>query len=1062
MNVRDISAMDKAMKRAELRAEWARRARTDPIAFIEFITRTEKVNPKTGRQERIRLADMQCEMVEFCLKHRRGVIKASPKVGKSQIITIGLTLWIAGKDTAAFRCAIGSLKQDFAMFFTSAIMEHVESNEDLHLVFPHMKPAEGKWSKEKLYLDRGDARVVHPTWRAVGATTGQQGTRVVVNVLDDIQDQESTETEALSDKTLRWIYAGESRMDKLSGDLDLSNYSFGNRRFDELYEDEAEDEWTDFGESCEPLRGDINKRAGYRWVITNALRSYDAAHKLVSDDGWPLLEAAVRDAKGRTRLPQVYTQADIDNYSKVNASRDLDCKTRVEGEQLFHEAWIQAAKKLGRGLALRYRLSLPEIEFIRNNGGRIICGVDLASRKFKKSDHTIFFVMLIAPRAFYRRWFMSERHDDIESLLPPTAEMMMPLWIERRKMHSPEIRQCLYDINDRFRPTFVVENNGCFPAGTQVLTQHGYRDIVSIEPGDVVLTHLGRWRRVVRCTTRLHLGELVTIRASGSLPIRTTPNHGFWSKSSGRVKGGRGAPDVGKHRPVGEPAWIASGDLSAGANGEAHYVSEPTPRWPERMAEIEVRKRDATRSVAITEDLAIAIGLYLAEGHSTHAQVAFTLHSQETHLREFVVNVLGSVFTARSLERAMSERCVRVTFNSVELARALKACGTSDRKAMPWDWMGWPLSTRIAVVRGWMMGDASLLYNNGKVSSLVGSTISRNLALQIQSTLAEAGLRPTIAPSIAPSKRRASVIDGRVVKSRDGFRISLNRDDAAQLMTFCNTGVERTHWRRTIDNSSRLSGSRRINDGTCVWSKLGGVSREPWNGQVYNLEVEDDHSYVVEGVAVHNSQDYVRQDIIVERRDIQIRPFHTGPLKNDPEQGVQGGMCNDLSAGLIIVPSMPLETSLDTLVCEPEVERWLAEMREFTRGAHTGDSLMASWFIREHVFSTPGFSHQVDVAGDAVTDDELMALGFDEEEIREAKPVELLELEEQARLEMVEASKKETAEERQRRTLDAETKKQMAKDQQTMRGLIKRTTQSVIEEEESDDPEVQAFIRDFF
>lgn len=593
MNVRQVSEIDKAFKRAELRAEWARRAQEDPVAFIEFITRTEKVNNKTGKQERIKLADMQVEMIEFCLKHRRGVIVASPRIGKSHIITIGLTLWLAGKDPA-FRCAIGSLKQDMAMFFTSAIMQHVETNEDLHLVFPHMKPAEGKWSKEKLYLDRGDARVVHPTWRALGALTGQQGTRVIVNVLDDTQSQESTATEAESDKVLRWTYAGESRMDRFSGDIDLASFNYGNRKYDDFgYEDDDKDE-SDFGESMGPRGGDTNKRAGYRWVVANPLQPYDLAHKLVSDDNWALHEAAVVDSQNRTRLPAVYPQSDIDCYSKVSFDRDLKLRLRTPGTQLFREELLLAAKRMGRGLRLRHRLEPELVQKIRDTGGMIVCGVDLATRKNKKSDHTVFFVKLVASRAFFRKLLLSEFYSDMDSLLPQQALMSMPLWIERRKMHSPEIRQMVYDINDRFHPTFVVESNA--------------------------------------------------------------------------------------------------------------------------------------------------------------------------------------------------------------------------------------------------------------------------------------------------------------------------------------------------------------------------------------------------------AQDYIRQDILVERRDIRIFPFHTGPLKNDPEQGVAGALVNDLDAGLTIIPSTAMDTSPDALICEPEVERWVAEMREFVHGAHTGDTLMADWFTREWCFSNPQFMHQIDVAGAPIDDDELRAAGFTDAEIRFTRP----------------------------------------------------------------------------
>lgn len=983
MNVQAISQMDRALKHAELRAEWAKRARTDPIAFIEFIIRTEKIDTKTGQQKRIKLAEMQEEMVEFCLKHRRGVIKASPKVGKSHIITLGLTLWLAGKD-ASFRCALGSLKQDFALFFTGAIMEHVEHNEDLHLVFPHMKPAEGKWSREKLYLDRGGARVVHPTWRAVGANTGQQGTRVIVNVLDDIQDKEHTDTELLSDKTLGWIYAGESRMDKFSGDMDLSDYTFGRRGYDDV-NDEPDEDPIDFGGSISPVGTDIRFRSGYRWLITNALQPYDAAHKLVADDGWALLEACVADKDGKTRLPAVYTQSDIDNYSKVSASRDLYCKTRLPGEQLFREAWIHAGKILGKGLRLRPSLDVATIALIRNEGGRIICGVDLASRKNKKSDHTVFYVALIATRSFFRRWLLRDRYSDMDSLLPPNARMTLPLWIERRKMHSPEIRTMLYDINDRFHPdAFVVEDNGCFPAGTLVLTSTGYRDIVEVAVGDVVLTHKGRWRTVTNTTTRLHSGVLTDIKPTGGVRILCTPNHGFWSRASGRVQGARTAINVGKHRPQGAPEWRAAENIRGGGNGEAHYLSLPLPKWPAAEPVLRLVHRGVERDVQVTEQVALMLGLYLAEGHSTLGQVTFTLNESETHIHAFLHAVAREVFGALSRQRKMTGKCVRVVMNSTALARVTRLCGKSSSKFMPWEWMGWPLATRVAFVRGWLMGDGSVQQRNGKNKYLTGTTISRNLALQVRATLLELGMRP----QMDVSQPRESVIDGRVLHGRHcKYRIEINGDDSDRLLAMARTDVEVAHWSRhgTPLNHQREAGSGIVHDDG-AWTLARKVTTQPFVGQVFNLEVEEDESYVVEDVAVHNSQAYIRQDVMVERRDIPVFPFVTGPLKSDAERGVEGGLTNDLAAGLTIIPSMPLESSPDTLVLEPEVEQWVTEMRDFTKGAHTGDTLMASWFVREFVFSHDHFMHQIDVAGVPIADDELRAMGFTDAEIQFTRP----------------------------------------------------------------------------
>lgn len=51
----------------------------------------------------------------------------------------------------------------------------------------------------------------------------------------------------------------------------------------------------------------------------------------------------------------------------------------------------------------------------------------------------------------------------------------------------------------RYRPTTIlITSPECFPAGTLILTQRGLIPIEAVVVGDVVLTHMNRWRPVVR------------------------------------------------------------------------------------------------------------------------------------------------------------------------------------------------------------------------------------------------------------------------------------------------------------------------------------------------------------------------------------------------------------------------------------------------------------------------------------------------------------------------------------------------------------------------------------
>lgn len=61
----------------------------------------------------------------------------------------------------------------------------------------------------------------------------------------------------------------------------------------------------------------------------------------------------------------------------------------------------------------------------------------------------------------------------------------------------------------------------CFPAGTMVLTDKGYVPIENVEVGTMVLTHKGRWRKVIE--TMVKTSE--TYKLKGNITIETTAEH---------------------------------------------------------------------------------------------------------------------------------------------------------------------------------------------------------------------------------------------------------------------------------------------------------------------------------------------------------------------------------------------------------------------------------------------------------------------------------------------------------------------------------------------------------
>ena len=77
----------------------------------------------------------------------------------------------------------------------------------------------------------------------------------------------------------------------------------------------------------------------------------------------------------------------------------------------------------------------------------------------------------------------------------------------------------------------------CFAAGHLVTTAHGQVPIEDVVVGDLVLTHMGRWRAVVRTQSRT--ASTVIVKGQGHAGIETTSAHRFWMRSSQLDCGGR-------------------------------------------------------------------------------------------------------------------------------------------------------------------------------------------------------------------------------------------------------------------------------------------------------------------------------------------------------------------------------------------------------------------------------------------------------------------------------------------------------------------------------------------
>lgn len=644
--------------------------------------------------------------------------------------------------------------------------------------------------------------------------------------------------------------------------------------------------------------------------VGNAYHRDDLLHRLERNPIWHTVRFPVVDDEGNLSWPERWPIERInqkrDELGPLEFARQMLCKARDDADARFKKEWIDTCLRRGNGRSLRHDLAtIPP-------GCSVYTGVDLAVQQHSSADLTAFTTILVWPNG------------DREILN-----------IESGRLGGPGILAKIQELHHRYQGMFFVENNACFVPGTRVLTKAGYKPIEEVQVGDLVWTHAGRWQPV----TELHQGysrTAVTAEVQGALSVTTTPNHWFYLRRAGRTPGRGG----GHYRPYGPAQWV-----SYGFREESAYAAIATPKWDACAPVLKLPQTAQFEAleVPVTEELALVLGLYMAEGHSTKGQVFWTLHRKEGYLADLIERVVTQTFGC-TVSRRNSGNVLRVIANSTHLAQGLKF-GTYANKCLPLEWLGWPLAIRLALVRGWLLGDGCAMQNNKNSAwpswLINGSTISRDWAMFVRATLHDAEMPSALSP-VAPKK---SQIEGREVQSKDGFRIVLSRDPARKLREHMTHPVEAIRWAAWWAADTRkavhASNVRIVYEDGHGWTKVPDIEDNPYseyNGPVFNLTVAEDHSYTVEEFIVHNSQEFILQ-FLRASTSIPVRPFTTGRNKVHPEFGIEG-VAAEMAAGKWIIPNMDGRF-------HSEVEALINEMLYYDPKAHTGDRLMSLYFARE-------------------------------------------------------------------------------------------------------------------
>lgn len=422
----------------------------------------------------------------------------------------------------------------------------------------------------------------------------------------------------------------------------------------------------------------------------------------------------------------------------------------------------------------------------------------------------------------------------------------------------------------------------CFPAGTRVICRDRIRPIEEVEIGHEVLTHEGRWRKVTNTMTR----KSPTIILDGGR-IECTPDHPFYA---------RRFSDPGAQRAsLMEPEWIEADEMQGNFYAVPSEVeaAAPTDEMPDIYDEMD------------HNDFWYFVGRWLGDGwlrHNVNETTDWVPRPKRDNLltkepRE-CLNGCGEMARKHGSERLSSyytlfcSRKCQVDFNTKERAALghggrthgeVILCSSipegddvweflSEHTPLNWRanmegsiwkyhaanvdfcrWLyrnfskgaanktlpGWVLgmdrSYKESMLRGYLDADGCHTLPEGHERY---TTVSRSLACGFRVLATTLGWATSTTPDIfgVGDDTGVGMADGRVVNVHRQFGVSLTR-------------------------SNRYS----VDEDGLRWQKMRGATVEgSEETTVYDITVDEDHSFVADGYVVHNCKSFsmagVRED----------------------------------------------------------------------------------------------------------------------------------------------------------------------------------------------------------
>lgn len=384
----------------------------------------------------------------------------------------------------------------------------------------------------------------------------------------------------------------------------------------------------------------------------------------------------------------------------------------------------------------------------------------------------------------------------------------------------------------------------CHPAGTSIYINKGVKNIEDIKIGDEVYTHEGNYKRVYDLIQKKYTGELYTIKSKRNEEIKLTKNHPLYVR--------RGD----------DYSWILGKDLKIG-----DFLVQKVPtniETPKSLSiEYETMMGDKTFYFEAEPDLFRLIGYWLAEGSTFSGnkgsngkdrniqkgkykgyRVEFAFNENEIEYIDDVSILMKKYFgVSANIRNSKNSKGVSVNFKTRKAYEFfIKYCNKiSFNKIIPGEFLHYDNMLLKELIKGFWRGDGSHDFQSVSLSSS-----SKNLINQFRMILSKFGISPSLLIR-TPDKHTNSIVNNKSIEAKHNqYSLVSYGDNAKKWSLMMNEDWKEKEKRK--NNTQYFS-----HDGKYVLHEIENIDIENViDLDVYNFEVEDDHSYHANGIVSHN------------------------------------------------------------------------------------------------------------------------------------------------------------------------------------------------------------------